>query len=143
MRGVTYTGYGRAESRRGDDESAQRLAGVGNCHCPGDGGSRGADGVSRARNPGLPGASWSLVGAESWTMAEMQLLLAISLGEKEPSFSFFIPPQSPQTVPRLARTQLETHWQGSLGHAAHRHQPRTIQEGRCLRREAWDWPRDD
>lgn len=92
MRGVTYTGYGRAESRRGDDESAQRLAGVGNCHCPGDGGSRAGDGVSRARNPGLPGASWSLVGAGSWTMAERQLLLAISLGEKESSFSLFIPP---------------------------------------------------
>lgn len=50
---------------------------------------------------------------------------------------------SPQTVPCLARTQLETRWQGSLGHAAHRPRHPAIQEGRCLRRENWDWPGDD
>lgn len=77
MQGVSHTGYGSVESRRGD-ESTQRLAGVENCHCPGDGGNRAGGGVSRPRNPGLPGPAGALWGGIRDAVG-MQLLLTISL----------------------------------------------------------------
>lgn len=90
---------------------------MGNQSCPGDGGTRACGGVS-----GAGATSRNLVGQEL-NLAEMQLLLVISLEENYSSFSPEAPSLSPQTMPRLATTQLETHQPGSREHAAHRHGP--------------------